>query len=377
MNMPTPQPAGSGTPPWRIVATVVGIVVFSAAVALGVRPLIRTVPSTDVALAPSPGEVSSPVPPATASPAPPDARPKLPQPKKQTRARPPRPKPSEKVRPKPTQRPQVVQPPVDQQLRPFAGLSTWIDIYDTDLTPAQQIERAAAGGAELIYVQSARHKSPTDIQDATRLGQVLELAHDRGMLVLVWYVPDFVREARDFRRSQAAIAFTSPRGDRPDAFGLDIEIEDEPDIALRTQRLLALSSALREWVGESYPMAAIVLPPLQLELRQDWWPNFPYAQIRPFYDAFIPMSYSSYRGTDAATTYRWNVENVQRVRLEAGDPSLPVHLAGGIADNFPQVGAFVRAARDSGALGGGLYDLHTTHPDAWAILRSLRAQPPG
>ena len=50
-----------------------------------------------------------------------------------------------------------------------------------------------------------------------------------------------------------------------------------------------------------------------------------------------------------------------------------MHVAGGIADNFPEVGTFVRAVRDVDALGGGLYDLHTTHPQAWPILRRLRS----
>ncbi|MPZ73142.1 MAG: hypothetical protein GEU74_07915 [Nitriliruptorales bacterium] len=265
---------------------------------------------------------------------------------------------------------------MDPRFGPFTGLSTWIDIYDTDLTPPQQITRAAAGGVQLIYVQSARHKSTTDIDDPRRLAHVIDLAHDHGMLVMVWYVPDFVRTARDLRRSQAAIAFQSPRGDRADAFGLDIEVEDQANVGRRNRNLLALSRSVREWVGPEYPMAAVVLPPLQLDMRPGWWPGFPWAELRPYYDVFVPMSYSSYRGTDKKTTYRWIVENVEQMRLLVGDSTLPVHIAGGIADNFPQVGTFVQAVRDAGALGGGLYDLHTTHPQAWAILTDLRVEPP-
>ena len=35
------------------------------------------------------------------------------------------------------------------------------------------------------------------------------------------------------------------------------------------------------------------------------------------------MSYSSFRGTDAKTTYDWNVNNVVEMRSRAGDPTLP------------------------------------------------------
>lgn len=369
---PPPAPAGGSGARLRSVVTALVVLALAAGMAAAVRPLLRPASTTNTAQAPA-TDAASPVPPAAVAPATAEPTEQPTKRKKPKRGERPSQRPS--AQPEPTPPPEVALPPVSPQLRPFAGLSTWIDIYDTDLTSRQQIDRAAAGGVELIFVQSARHKSPTDIQDPVRLGEVLELAHDRGMLVMVWYVPDFVRERRDFRRSQAAIAFTSPRGDRPDAFGLDIEIEDQQNIAVRTERLLRLSAALRDWVGKDYPMAAIVLPPLQLDLRPTWWPNFPYAELRPYYDVYVPMSYSSFRGTDAQTTYSWNVENVQEMRRRAGDPALPVHIAGGIADNFPEVGVFVRAVRDAGAIGGGLYDLHTTHPDAWAILRRLRAQP--
>ena len=255
----------------------------------------------------------------------------------------------------------------------FAGLSTWVDLYDVALTPVQQADVAAAGGAQLVYVQSARYNSPDHIHDAARLAQLIEASHDRGMRVMVWYLPGFVDPALDLYRSEAAAAFVTPRGDRPDAFGLDIETETQPDVAERTRQLLALSRALRDWAGPAYPMAAIVLPPLQLDLRPSWWPNFPWADLAALYDVIVPMSYSSFRGTDANTTYAWNLDNILRIRELTGRPSLPIHMAGGIADNLPAVDAWLAALRDGAVLGGGLYDLHTTRPEAWQALRALHS----
>lgn len=264
--------------------------------------------------------------------------------------------------------------PAEPRLAAFAGLSTWVDLYDIEISPESQAQRAAAGGAQTILVQTARFNSPADIHDPWRLGRLIETAHDLGLQVMTWYIPDHLDHGKDLRRSKAAIEFTSPRGDRPDAFGLDIEVEDVRDIAERNRRLLQLSAELREWAGPDYPMAAIVLPPLQLDLRPSWWPNFPWAELRPYYDVFVPMSYSSFRGTDAATTYRWNFDNIVRIRQLTGDPNLPIHMAGGIADRLPHVDEFVAALRDGKVLGGGLYDLHTTRPDAWPRLRALRAE---
>jgi len=264
------------------------------------------------------------------------------------------------------------------RLAAFSGLSTWVDLYDTEVAPKDQAAIAAAGGAELIYVQTARYNSPGDLHDGARLGELLEAAHDRGLSVMTWYIPDFVDLERDLRRAQTAMAFVSPRGDRPDAFGLDIETEFVTDVAERTRRLLDLSARLRLWsdplaTGRGMPMAAIVLPPLQLDLRPSWWPGFPYAELRPFYDVYVPMSYSSFRGTDPDTTYRWNLDNLVELRARSADPSLPIHLAGGIADRLSEIAAFNRAAAEGKVLGAGLYDLDTTPADAWPALRALRA----
>lgn len=275
--------------------------------------------------------------------------------------------------PPPAPPPPVRLVPTPERLRAFAGLSTWVDLYDTQRTPHEQIRAARAGGVQTVFVQSARFNSPADIHDPGRLGALIEAAHDAGMRVMVWYIPDFVDLVADERRARAAMTFRTPRGDTADAFGLDIETEFVPDPAERTQRLLALAAALRGWAGPDYPMAAIVLPPLQLDLRPGWWPQFPYAQLRASFDVFIPMSYSSYRGQDAGTTHAWNLRNVDELRARAGDEKLFVHLAGGIADALPELDAFLRAAEDARVVGAGLYDLHTTRADAWPLLRALRS----
>lgn len=269
-------------------------------------------------------------------------------------------------------KPLAAPPAPGEGLVAFEGLSTWIDTYDTGLSPEEQVRIAAESGVQTIFHQVSRQRTDGSLHDYDRLVTVLEEAHDRGLRVVVWTIPDFVEPARDRARAKAAMAFVTPRGDRPDGFGLDIETTNQDDIALRTTRLLRLSHQLREWAGPDYPMAAVVLPPLQLELNTAWWPDFPYAELAGYYDVMVPMSYSSYRGSDAATTHGWNLGNVVRLRELVGDPDLPVHLAGGIADELPEVGAFVQAARDGFVMGAGLYDLHTTPPEAWPVLAALR-----
>jgi hypothetical protein len=261
---------------------------------------------------------------------------------------------------------------VPDVLAPFRGLSSWIDTYDTGLTPDEQVAAAAAGGVQTLFVQSSRQSTDGLLHDRDRLVRTIDLAHDAGIAVVLWTIPDLEDLDLDRARAIAAIELTTPRGDTADGFGLDIEVDDIGFVPVRNRRLLQLSEELRAHAGPGHPMAAIVLPPLQLELNTTWWPQFPYAELAAHYDVVVPMSYSSYRGADADTTYRWNLDNVLRVRELAGDPDLPVHLAGGIADALPELDAFVQAARDGVVVGAGLYDLHTTRPEAWEHLRALR-----
>lgn len=369
-------------PPLGAIGIVVGVVLVVAGTAMSraERP--------DPSPSPRAAEVASPdVDPVPQPPAPPPASPTAPAEPTAPESPPATPDPPGFVPPTlapPPQAPDagtflaVEGEPVDlvalsPHLQAFTGLSSWIDVYDTDRTPLEQVAAAAAAGVQTLFVQSSKWDLPDDIHEPARLAATIEGAHDAGMAVVTWYVPDFVDPAVDLRRSQAAVAFTTPRGDTADGFGIDIELEEVPDVALRSSRLLYLASALRTWAGPTYPIAAIVLPPLQLDLRASWWPGFPYAGLRPHVDVFVPMSYSSFRGTSAEVTYRWNLDNITELRTRAGDPDLLVHMAGGIADNLPEVGAFVDAARDGRVVGGGLYDLETTPPEAWAHLRRLRA----
>ncbi|MEX0657933.1 MAG: hypothetical protein WD080_02265 [Egibacteraceae bacterium] len=385
----TPSPAGSPRPAevtrqvWMLVLTLallasgLSVVARDAAptVTPGVRlssldvaPVVPGAPAAETVVESAIGAVDLPVLPPVPVPVPvPDLLPApAPEPPAQPAPPPPAPAPGEAAR--------IPLVPAEPRLATFAGLSTWVDLYDVEISPEEQAARAAAGGAQAIFVQTGRFSSPADIHDPARLGRLIEAAHDLGMRVMTWYLPDHLDPATDLRRAQAAISFTTPRGDRPDAFGLDIEAERLADVAERSRRVVQLSAELREWAGPDFPLAAIVLPPLQLDLRPSWWPGFPWAQLRPFYDVYIPMSYSSFRGTDPGTTYRWNLDNILETRVRTGDPNLPIHMAGGIADRLPHVPAFVDALRDGKVLGGGLYDLHTTPQQSWHPLRALRAE---
>ena len=101
------------------------------------------------------------------------------------------------------------------------------------------------------------------------------------------------------------------------------------------------------------------------------WPRFPYRRLRPLYDAFLPMSYSSYRGRGARYVFRYTRDNVAYLRSATRDPLLPVHVIGGLANKLraTEASAVVDASRATGAIGVSFYKHSLSGREEWRALR--------
>lgn len=258
----------------------------------------------------------------------------------------------------------------------YAGLGTWIDAYDWSLTfgkdgplvePAD-IDRMADLGVQTLYVQTSRWNAAEDILEPERLLPLIDRAQARGMDVVAWYLPTFVDPATDLRRLVAAARLDV------DAVAVDIESKDVGDVTERNQRLVALSADLRQALP-GVALGAIVFPPVVMEvINPGFWPGFPWEDLAPYYDVWVPMAYQSFR--TQASGYRdgglYTAENIDRLRAHLGD--VPVHSVGGIADatTTADVDGMVAAASERGAVGGSLYDWRTTDADLWPHLQAFR-----
>ncbi len=254
----------------------------------------------------------------------------------------------------------------------FAGLGTWVDIYDGYYaSPETTAARIAARGVRTVFAETANDRSSADIVKPGPLGRFVDALHARGVAVVAWYLPGFDKPARDLRRTRAMLRFRTPSGDGFDAVALDIESTRLKNVGLRTRRLLALSRTLRSEAGE-IPIAAITYPPRALERHAGWWPRFPWVELGRLVDAFVPMAYTGggFRGYDA--TYGYVARSLRQVRALVGS-DVPMHAAGGVADRMDaeELKAFADAVSDTGATGWSLYDYATTLPRGWTALRLL------
>jgi hypothetical protein len=282
-----------------------------------------------------------------------------------------------------------VTPPPPRNISVYRGLGTWVDAYDFSpqyqpnggppaVTPDSMDELAAAG-VKTLYLQAAKDdtRSPGDLVNPEILGPMLNRAHARGVRVVAWYLPKFYDLDSDMRRFLAMRDFRA-NGEGFDGIGNDIEwTKDVPNHAERNVRLIELSRRLRAAVG-SAALSAIPLPPVLIEtINPKYWPAFPWRELAPLYDVWMPMAYWTFRTKSSGyrDAYRYTEENVRRVRSNLGQPAAVVHPVGGTDNksNDNDYRNFVRACADSASVGGSIYDWRTTPRPSYDILRGVPA----
>jgi hypothetical protein len=261
----------------------------------------------------------------------------------------------------------------------FGGFGAWIDVYDWSneytggkpVVGPRDVDRMADLGVQALYVQATKQASANDVVDPQLLRPIINRAHERGLRVIVWYVPSLEDPAKDLHKL-LAIASLGVEG-----VGVDIESRAVGDVAERNRRLVDLSIALRQHLP-SVPLAAVVMPAVLLEVvNPNFWPAFPYRELAPAYDAWMPMDYWTSRKQDSGyhEGYRYTAENIDRLRAQLGRPDLPVHPIGGIGDtsSTDDIDGFHRAAAERNALGGSIYDYRTTGDALWSHLQPFRS----
>src|SRR2546423_12030071 len=97
----------------------------------------------------------------------------------------------------------------------YAGLGTWVDIYDHSpwTAPVATASAIQARGVRTLYVQTGNYRQSVDVVRAPALGRLVDAAHARGLAAVGWYLPSLVRPERDPRPPRAALRFpTQTRG---------------------------------------------------------------------------------------------------------------------------------------------------------------------
>jgi hypothetical protein len=256
----------------------------------------------------------------------------------------------------------------------YRGAGAWVDMYDpAELgNPWPALVEMRDHGVRTLYLETASWRVPKalDMKDQQAVDLFLDEAHALGIEVIAWYLPGLDDLRTDLRRSRRVLKYETPSGhQRFDGFAVDIESQRVRSVGARNAALMRYSRKLRRAAGPGYALGAIVPDLRSTTVSPGLWPGFPYRDAARYYDVFLPMAYSSYRGHGSAYVYGYSRSNVSAVRALTGRP---VHLVGGLTDALGpgEPAAVVRGARDAGAIGASFYDFAIGQDAAWRALRS-------
>ncbi|NYJ06585.1 hypothetical protein [Petropleomorpha daqingensis] len=266
-------------------------------------------------------------------------------------------------------------------LSPYEHAGTWVTRFrfsreyagtNPPITPAD-VTAMADAGVHTIYLQAASDDPLyPGLLSPDLLGDFLVRAHARGMQVVAWYLPHLTDVNADLARLRAMVDFRAS-GQAFDAVGVDIEDLSVADVDTRNARLVDLSSRLAA-AAPSTTLGAIVLPPVVTDvLNTNYWPRFPWHQLAPYYQVWLPMAYWSNRTVESGwrDAYRYTAENISRVRGDLGEPCAAVSVIGGYgtAITAAEYQQMARAATDQGAVGVSIFDWTTTPAASWPAVR--------
>jgi hypothetical protein len=268
-------------------------------------------------------------------------------------------------------------------LEPHQGLGAWVDAFDwshalggeTPVVDEDDFGAMADLGIQTVYLQTSHLGVPDQIVlEQERVERLIDAAHDNGLSVVAWYLPRLEDVDVDLERLVASAELDV------DGLAVDIESTAVEDPVERNARLLELGAALRDELPDRV-IAGVTPSAVHLEVvNPAYWPDFPWVDVAETYDVLVPMTYWSIRLPEWRDGNRYVGENIDRIRAATGDPGVPLHVIGGIADGatVEQVQGMLQAidARD-GVLGASLYDWATASPQQWAALAPLRERNPG
>src|SRR5581483_4789682 len=201
--------------------------------------------------------------------------------------------------------------PVVAAPKPIIPLGKGMWLYQLSMSEggdaAKVVAKAKANGLTHLYLRLGSSKG--GFYDQAELDQLLPVAHAAGLKVVGW---DFVYlddPAADAARAKSEIDYTTPTGDRIDAFSADIETVSE-GVNLTPETASAYGAKLRALVGSSYPLIATVPRPSPVRA-------FPFAEATASFDAIAPMVY--WENRDPAT----DVAGAIATLAPLGKPILP------------------------------------------------------
>jgi hypothetical protein len=247
-----------------------------------------------------------------------------------------------------------------------AGRGMWLTFPDWRASSDAAILAAArAAGVTHIYLEVAT--SSDGFYGARALDDLLWQAHDAGIALIAWVYPALWQPAQDVAVAQAVAGYVTPLGERADGLAADVEENMDP------ATVAAYAAAARAALTQG-PLVGVTYPPQQM-------PDYPFAALAPYVDAWAPMDYwhQTERDYTYHEVYTWVAASLAGIEADAGRADIPFDVIVQTFDAFAdsgrgifspapaEVAAAVAAAAAGGAEGVSFYRWSTATPEEWQV----------
>lgn len=227
------------------------------------------------------------------------------------------------------------------------GKGMWVNIWNYPERPDMYCEYLKSKGIDTIYLQIFRSNTPA-IKDITKVNQIIESSHDRGIKVIGWGYVFLKYPLVDAGKFITAAKHKTTKGETFDGFAADIEeVTSSRNVEIFARRI-------REALGKDYPLIAITFSPLSKSRKAD--PRYyAWKTIANNFDIIAPMTYwhgyIKYRSEKGA--YDYTTQTITKLKEYTNKQDLQIHLIGdGQKTSSSEIIGFLKAAEDHGVNAG-------------------------
>jgi hypothetical protein len=225
------------------------------------------------------------------------------------------------------------------------GPGVWLNMWNYPADPESYCLKLHASGIRNLFIQTSRSNTDS-ICNPSGLASLLETAHRYKMRVIAWSFAELKNPTQDAAKLIAAARFLSPKGDRVDAIAPNLEKD------LSANKVQAYSQSLRDALGESYPMIAVVYSPLN---HAPQVASIPWTMLDKYYNVIAPMNYwnSKYEKIEP---YEYTLQTIKKIRALVGRSDVEIHVIGdGMGTHGDSIKLFLAACRTGAATSASLY----------------------
>ncbi len=226
------------------------------------------------------------------------------------------------------------------------GPGTWVNMWNY---PNSDVEgyclKLHASGLRNLFIQTSRSNTEA-ICHPDKLGPLIEACHRYKIRVIAWSFAELANPIADAQKLIAAARFVSPKGEKVDAIAANLEKD------LNQTKVESYAQCLREALGPSYPMVAVVYSPMN---KAPQVAVTPWKLIDKYFDVIAPMNYwnGRYHQFDPSN---YTLSTIQKIRELVGRPDVEIHIIGdGMGTQPAEIEQFLKACRNGEATSASLY----------------------